>query len=291
MVSTWSRFFPSRFSVDESLVSFNMVESGLFLPTASLSLDDRFVWAKSSAVGRVYGDGPSMIAHVSALAFPSRDAGMALLDDVRASLRAMGYESWQFGGDWRHFFPGCPIECTELASVLSAAGMMRQGASVFDVERDLRGYTPPVPPSSDVRVCAAADSDALSAFLSREFPGRWHSDVMEKFGEDPSRIYVLVLAGAIEGFAMTQMEWDAHRRAGAVWSASLGPGWAALGPIGVSKSLRGLGHGHALLAYALCSLRDQGARQTIIDWTVLTDFYGLHGFEVSREYVTYAGQV
>jgi hypothetical protein len=31
-------------------------------------------------------------------------------------------------------------------------------------------------------------------------------------------------------------------------------------------------------------LRDHGARRTIIDWTGLVDFYGKHGFEVTRTY-------
>ena len=110
---------------------------------------------------------------------------------------------------------------------------------------------------------------------------------MEKFSEEPHRVYVLELDGAVEGFAMTQLAGDMHRRAGAVWSHDLGEMWGALGPIGVSKGLRGRGHGDGLLAAALCGLRDEGARQTIIDWTTLVDFYGKHGFRKSREYETF----
>jgi len=64
----------------------------------------------------------------------------------------------------------------------------------------------------------------------------------------------------------------------------LGENWGSLGPIGVSAGLRGRGSGHALLGQALSHLRDLGARRTIIDWTGLVDFYGRHGFEVTRRY-------
>ena len=71
---------------------------------------------------------------------------------------------------------------------------------------------------------------------------------------------------------------------GAVWRLSLGEKWGSLGPIGVATQERGRGLGHALLGSALINLKQRGVRQCIIDWTTLDDFYGKHGFEVSRRY-------
>jgi GNAT superfamily N-acetyltransferase len=249
------------------------------------------VIVKSSALGRVYGDAADTVAHVSALAFSHQDVGRSLLEAARTALAGLGFKAWQFGGDWRHFFPGVPSECGSLTSLLLEFGLVHQGASVFDVERDLQNYEPPFAPSPLARRCQLGDKDALDEFFVREFPGRWRTDTMEKFSEDPSRVIGLFIEGRCQGFAMTQLAGDAHRRAGAAWSADLGPNWAALGSIGVAKSVRGEGHGHALLSFALCALRDQGARRTIIDWTTLTEFYGRHGFEVSRTYETYSGKV
>jgi hypothetical protein len=41
-----------------------------------------------------------------------------------------------------------------------------------------------------------------------------------------------------------------------------------------------------LLDHALAQLAADGAKQTIIDWTNLVDFYGKFGFEVTRTYRT-----
>ncbi len=282
-VALWNELLPERYRIDTSLFQFNTFESGLLVPEACTFSDDGFLVVKS---GRFGSEGA---AHISAMAFRDDEKWKEALSRARAVLSSMGFNRWQFGGDWRHFFPGCPVDCTRLASTLEGGEFVRQGTPVFDVERDLRDYLAPVEPTGGVRACLVSDKDELESFLAREFPGRWHTDVMEKFGENSARVYVLVLSGAIEGFAMTQMEGDVNRRAGAVWSGSLGPNWAALGPIGVSKSVRGQGHGHGLLAAALCSLRDHGARRTIIDWTTLTGFYGRHGFVVERDYETFVG--
>jgi GNAT superfamily N-acetyltransferase len=176
-----------------------------------------------------------------------------------------------------------------LAESLAGARFVKTGRPCYDVERDLVDYAPPVEPSATASWCKISDRPALDAFLVREFPGRWRDDVLEKFAEDPSRIAKLVVDDQVAGFAMTQMEGDEHRRAGAVWSHDLGRHWAVLGPIGVARALRGEGHGHGLLAWALCQMRDHGARRTIIDWTTLTSFYGRHGFEPTRQYDSWVG--
>jgi predicted acetyltransferase len=51
--------------------------------------------------------------------------------------------------------------------------------------------------------------------------------------------------------------------------------------------MRGQGLGDALLAHSLADLSRKGTRQTIIDWTTLTEFYGKHGFAVTRSYRAY----
>lgn len=277
----WRRLVPPRYAVAESTIVFNTVASGLFLPDVSVLRDEGFLLVKSSKFGK---EGR---AYISAMAFRDRAAWSQALEECLAQLAAAGLGSVQFGGDWRHFFPGAPTDWPELTAALIAAGFEEVGGPVYDVERDLTGYSPPVPTSPDVRACRSTDRDALDKFLAREFAGRWHTDVMEVFDEHAETVYGLYLDGRCSGFAMTQREGCENPRAGGVWAADLGPKWAALGPIGVSKAVRGQGHGHALLASALSSLRDLGARRTIIDWTTLLEFYGRHGFGPSREYRTF----
>ncbi|HXH61859.1 MAG TPA: GNAT family N-acetyltransferase [Fimbriimonadaceae bacterium] len=283
-VDIWAKFYPEKYRVDADLIATNTVRCAQYLPEISFVRDDSFAFVKKSAEKKEH-------AHVSAIGCLELDTAFEVVDEVRASLVANGFETWQFGGDRRHFFPGCPTDCSTVKAFLEKCGFSVVGDPVYDVERDLVDYEPPCEPHSKARSCRGSDEEDLRTFFEREFPGRWKDDVMEKFSEDPSHVYGLFLDGACEGFAMTQLDGDAVRRAGAVWSADLGPMWGALGPIGVSKSLRGQGLGDALLSAALCSLRDQGARRTIIDWTVLTAFYGRHGFVPSHEFVTMRGDL
>ena len=90
--------------------------------------------------------------------------------------------------------------------------------------------------------------------------------------------------GALIGFALIQ-DWR-HKRpiGGAVWHVSMGDKWGALGPIGVAKDERGRGVGHSLLGSALMSLKNRGVHGCCIDWTGLGEFYGRHGFEITRRY-------
>lgn len=280
IATAWERSLPFRYWVDASLIAFNTIESGLVIEGASFVDTDEFVVVKRSTAR------PDLAVLSSLVAKDGR-----LLRRTRDVLRLAGYTRWQFGGDQRHFFPGVPSDLPELAHWLEDGGLSATGVAVYDVERDLAEYSSPCVPSPDARPCTQADRNELEGLLEREFSTRWLTDTLEKFDEDPSRIMGLFLDGRCVGFAMTQLEGDRHRRAGAVWSKSHGPHWAALGPIGIAQSLRGLGHGDALLAASLIHLKGLGARRTSIDWTTLTGFYGRHGFEVSREYRTYAGSI
>jgi predicted N-acetyltransferase YhbS len=60
--------------------------------------------------------------------------------------------------------------------------------------------------------------------------------------------------------------------------------WGQLGPIGVSKDVRGKGYGGCLLDASLLHLHMRGIRGCVIDWTDLVNFYGKFGFKPYREY-------
>jgi len=97
-------------------------------------------------------------------------------------------------------------------------------------------------------------------------------------------VFGLFKGETLDGFALIQDWQNKTPIGGAVWRNDLGEKWGSLGPIGVSKSIRGHGYGHALLGEALMELKKRGAQRTIIDWTGLIDFYGKHGFETARTY-------
>lgn len=297
LAALWNDAFPAAFRVTPDTIKRNLLECDLTLEEGCLFTRTGFAVLKQCGTPKWFVGQDPANGHISALASPTeREVQDVLLPHLINSARKYGIKKLLFGMDPDHILPGCPEKCQLLKSVLLEAGFKESG-QCFDLERDLRTYTLPMnvePALSQARAtvspCRSQDLAALDGFLAQEFPSRWRHDVMRKAQDDgePSQISLLWIDNAVEGFALTQHEGCKRPIAGAVWSLDLGPHWAALGPIGISKSARGKGLGNALLGKALESLSRMGSRQTIIDWTTLADFYGSHGFQVTRRYSTMA---
>jgi len=290
LAKLWNDFYPSEFRIDAEILRQNTVGSPVFDWGASqiAVMDDRilgFVAVKQSA-DKLYGKAPTDTAHVSALAFTEVDAGIDFLADVKSLLRHRGIQTLTYGADSRHFFPGCPNGAQGLCSFLMVEGF-EDGAECYDVERDLQSYASPkeAPEGITFRSLEPNESQVLDALISSEFSGRWRYDVLEKVQvEGPGCVYVVENNGQLIGFALIQDWTNRQPIGGGVWRNSLGENWGSLGPIGVAAAHRGKGIGDGLLSAALLELKGRGVKRCIIDWTVLKDFYGRHGFEVTRTY-------
>lgn len=320
LADLWNRVCPPKYGMDAHLLRDNTVESPLFDWGASfIEMDGErpsgFVSVKKSANPTLFRGPDPDGAHINAIVFERPEVGVDLLAAAKRVLRERGVYRLAFGQDSRHFFPGCPMDCPSLRDFLIIEGF-DEGHEEVDLERDLRDYTPPegslaplggfeavtegfasVKPIGerghpDPLACIVHEADVplLDEFLEREFPGRWRHDVMDKVKREGSSAGIVGLfeRGHCQGFALTQTWKDKHPIGGAVWRKDLGEHWGSLGPIGVSKAVRGRGLGNALLGAGLMSLKQRGARRTIIDWTTLVDFYGGHGFAVNRRYKTFA---
>lgn len=209
-----------------------------------------------------------------------------LLCECLHTMRACGVQTVRFGSDPDHFWPGVPVGVSWLSELLADAGFTL-GSEICDLGRDLDDYSPlgrAEALGASVSRCNPADVPALGRFLNVEFPGRWEADTLRKATEDPCDIFILLVDGCVQGFAVTQTPRSKRPHAGAVFRSELGFDWCVLGPIGVAASLRGKGLGDALLSEALLSLREAGGRGCTIDWTVLTEFYGRHGFQPTATY-------
>lgn len=310
LAALWNDVYPEKFAVDAEILRRNTVDSHLFDWGSSIIEVDNgvpiaFLAVKKSAAPLFRGPDPDQ-AHITALAFRNPLCAVDLMSYAKKLLLNRGVYKLIFGQDTRHFFPGCPEEMSSLRDFLMVEGF-EEGSEQVDLEADLAQYDPPsdvlMPLSSypgleaesgpSVKPISDEHRDLLREFLEREFPGRWRYDTFAKISEEERSdfVYGLFIDGRIEGFAITQ-DWT-HRLpiAGCVWRKNLGDQWGGLGPIGVSKSLRGQGYGDALLAASLLGLKQRGVRRCIIDWTNLVDFYGKHGFDVSRRYKTFTLQL
>lgn len=287
LTGLYNEFAPARYRIDEEIFRLKTVDVPVFDWGASCTDDSGSFIAIKRSAAKLYRGPYQDIAHLTTLAFRDPSSMVDLMNGAKRCLRDRGVAALHFGTDTAHLFPGCPTDFPALHDFLIIEGFS-EGGEAHDMERDLIDYESkyPVPDGFDLRPIGTGDVAELNEFLIREFPGRWHYDVMRKIDAEgsPDTVFGLFQGGSCEGFALIQHDGCKDPIGGAVWRNDLGPLWCSLGPIGVSKGIRGRGAGGALLGKALEHLRDQGYRRCIIDWTGLVDFYGAHGFEVARTY-------
>ncbi len=236
------------------------------------------------APGKFYRVPNSEALHIHSFCFETREVGEFLLG---FALDFAQGADLVFGQDHGHFWPGLPEGWSQGEEVLSAAGFTCADSWENDLDADLssREYKILNGKHEKVRFSQVADGVELDRFLREEFDGRWRYDALCSFHRNPSSIAVLEVKGRIEGFAILQsFAFGEDPFAGAVWHRQLGKNWGALGPIGVSAGVRGVGLGGILLEGGLGLLKSTGVQQCTIDWTTLVDFYGKYGFSVSRRY-------
>jgi GNAT superfamily N-acetyltransferase len=192
------------------------------------------------------------------------------------------------GGSMRTFVAGLPSELSSEAFFRRKGYKDQSGAVVWDVARDLDGYTSSAsfrPIDAVVRPAQPADESALMAFLRREFPDRWRFETQEYLREGGriSDYMLLESARGVDGFCRLVFE-DSLEPLARYYPRRLPQPWGQLGTIGVSQDRRGKGYGAALLDAGLRRLQNRGVRGCVIDWTHLLDFYGKFGFKPYREY-------
>lgn len=286
-----NNFIPDAYKVSSELVTKHTVKSPLFDWGSSIVIYKEevpvaFVAVKKSA-GRLYSGPDIDAAHITALAFTEAEAGVDAMAHVKEILKNRGATKLHFGQDNLHIFPGCPLDAKGLELFLTIEGF-EKGSECVDLERDLSGFEA-LNPSGDgceFRPLQEKDRESMLRFFEKTFPSRWRYDVLQSVSNDgiEHSVFGLLVDGHVEGFALLQDQSTANPIGGGVWHNSLGPNWGSLGPIGISKHIRGKGLGGALLGQGLNELKRRGVQRCIIDWTTLVDFYGKFGFQPTRRY-------
>lgn len=225
--------------------------------------------------------------------------GGALLARAEAWCRDHGAASIRLGSDYRHFFPGLPIDDSP-ESKATRAFFERRGYASGNVEYDLVADLRDIDlglsaeaafsaPGYRFSLCGDELRPAALDFLSKTFPGRWHREIAEAFEAGMEGIDLALALDAKNnlpvGFARICGEKSARLSPGLFWRGLLGDHPGALGPIGIASFCRGQGLGLALLRGSLASLKSRGTRRVVIDWTDLTGFYGKLGFAPWKTYL------
>lgn len=294
LTEVWNAACPSDLMLSNRLVEFNLqpVTGGQQVGQLALQTETivGFVLA-STLQGQPQVVAPT-VGWIDALAVTSQcqrqGIGAALLTWAETWLAQQGCQTIVLGASQHPFMPGVP-------STLETTPFFQQRGyghanQTWDVAADLTNYKPPAtvrPIAGEVRPALPGDEAALSAFLQREFPGRWHFE-FEEFLRHPahrlSDYMVLWSERGVDGFCQLTFE-DSLRPIERFFPYQLPRRWGQLGPIGVSADRRGRGYGAALLDNGLRRLYNNGVNGCVIDWTTHLALYGKFGFTPYREYI------
>lgn len=306
VTAAWNLACGADLAISEQMVAFNSEPATGSVQAGWLALEDAAVagYVLASALPGDPATSPPEAGWIDALAVvptcQRRGIGSALLAQAEAWLAEQGCATARLGGSLRPFAPGLPLELRSEPFFQHRGYRPRSSeATVWDVARDLAGYTRRTPtvarstrPPARLAIARARDEQDLLAFLQREFPDRWRFE-FEEFRRAGGRVseYNLVWrreaggAAFVAGFCRIRRRWrygvDPLDR---YFMHPLPTPWGQLGPVGVGRSSQGQGLGGALVDFSLRRLAAYGVRGCVIDWTTLVDFYAKFGFKPLRAY-------
>lgn len=311
VVPSWNRCHGAFYQLSECDLLWNQREQRLLRYWKSAVDEVPVLWAEAAPEGVELGIQPKGI-WLSLFGSVSEGKEAAFASSVEKYARDLGKGRVAIASDEFHFLPGIPVD--EPAGERLALAFKDRGFSTADCA-DFVGA--PENPLSKEYILAAAkdaqgrgwslrlvesakDKEELSAFLEKEFSGRWSRE-WKVWGRrsDTGRAFWNLLRDEEErvlGFSRLALR-------GRVQPVSFGwtPGAlrlplspnldrfdtdSCLGPIGIAAAERGRGAGKILLGLSLQELSLQGAKQTCIDWTNAYNYYTPLGFHVVRRYLS-----
>lgn len=200
------------------------------------------------------------------------------LNDLSSKFR---FSKLVFGGGMNHIFPGIPL-LTQAEDCLEV--FRPQGPQVLDFEGPL--ITDPSKKNENIFRCAQNDRerDQLVAFVGKEFPGRWHREILIDREKNFMEHYFCYLSdNEVVGYARLY-GWRKDYWAPGVYFSGPGRGQGGLGPIGVANSQRGQGIGSRILSQAWKRLIEKKCESVRVDWTTEKVFYEKAGLHVVQTY-------
>lgn len=294
IVTLWNSNFDPCFHVDKAiLLNKILYDAELFRPgTFVFTYGGKIVGLIATKLSR---NGPPEFTDcgwISALLVdaPYRRKGLGrhMYLTAENELKKAGVKKIMAAGELNNIFSGIPSPSLENMQFFAGLGFYLNDDNHYDVTADVSAIDferltvkKDDSPAFVTKPFSEGDGAKLNRFLHQEFPGRWQFEVMRYLeqGGDPGQVLLLCRDQEIKGFSKIQIS-----HGGGIFAEQLGDFWGTLGPIGISKDLRGTGLGSRILFDALHYLKKQGTRNVNIDWTVLTGFYGKFGFVPWRTY-------
>ncbi|MDP9357745.1 MAG: GNAT family N-acetyltransferase [Chloroflexota bacterium] len=303
VVDLWNRTFGEHYPLREELLRQNLDRNPNFRPTDAVMVRDGGELLGFGMLGRYRGDAPLcrtwlgrawLAAAVVHPAAQRQGIGTRIYAWLTAHAGGISPGAVEPGGGTHRFFPGAPTDLPAARPFLESLGF-RFGGTMHDVRADLASFR--LPAESErlvavhglaVRPCGEHEVGRLSDFLASEFGAGWWYSADRFFRAGGAAADWLLLARDAEVVGMARLHHPGQAVIGAPRYWRHGPEAGGLGPIGVPRSLRGLGLGMALLHHTLAALQDRGVIDAVADWTDLPAFYAKAGFASWKRYAVAA---
>lgn len=256
---------------------------GIIVSKAVLGDDDRF---------GLRGDIGWIQTLLVASSSRGQGSGGELLRRSEAALRQSGVSRVVLGNDLhRRLFPGIPGELEETKRWFERRGFAHL-EDVFDLMKTYEADESAVMPdtgAATARLAVPSDREALTAFMTRCFPGTWdlqHRDYWAQGGS--GREYVLLeREGAIIGFCRINDAKSPLLAQNIYWAPLFEQALGGIGPLGIDEAYRGHRYGISIVEAAICLLRRRGITRIVIDTTPFVDFYGKLGYRTWKSYAKF----
>ncbi|MCC7446278.1 MAG: GNAT family N-acetyltransferase [Anaerolineae bacterium] len=217
--------------------------------------------------------------------------GTALLNTTLASVQAKGVRRVRVGGHTPRFWPGVPTNLPGAQAFFTAHGW-RFDRQDYDLVRDLTDYTIPdtlqqCMESEHITIEPATQQDAAAIVdLQAQEGFGWINTYrhMVAIGDYQDCLVARDLRKGIVGTLIMYSPQSNPQRVDTVWTTLLGDNVGGLNEVGVVRAERGRGIGIALSAWGSAVIRERGARNCLIGWTGLVDFYGKLGYRPWQAY-------
>jgi GNAT superfamily N-acetyltransferase len=296
LVDLWNRSFEHDFPMDQRLWRQNVDSCNKLFPDASVvAVKDGHI------VGAIIGKNPNRLSAIF-VAPEFRRRGIATELLARAEVAFTGELETKLivGQDDRHFSPGVPEYAAEAHAFFTARGFVRNEGYACDLIRSLTDWKPiSASPAVVSRLkalgivlqpCTAALVPALLEHVVSNFSDRWLRDTRDRLLLEPGPSEVIVAVEkktTVVGFCQTYSIRSAYVGPSIYWRSLIGSAYGGLGPIGVSVNRRKIGLGLELLCYGVTKVAETGAKNMVIDWTNLVNFYAKIGFKPWKRYAAY----
>jgi len=309
VLNSWNRCHGALYQLDQSDLLWNLREQDFLRYWSDVVGKVPVLWAEATTKGVELGILPGGI-WLSLYGEIAEGQEASFASGIERFAKALGKTRLAIASDEFHFLPGIPIDepagtrlvqafkengfsTAECADFVGAPENKKSSGYIGSAIEESRNLGYALSPVENEK-----DKEELSAFLAREFSGRWFREwKVWNQRQDTSRAFWNLLRnekGEVLGFSRLAVR-GRHGSALSSWT----PGAmrlpldaqnekrstdSCLGPIGIAAAGRGHGAGKILLGLSLHELSLQGAKQTCIDWTNAYNYYTPLGFQVVRKY-------